>query len=126
MDIKPKKTINAPNGGPYMPLNEISPAAIAEDLGNRLKQARLNANMTQVEVAELAGVTRKSVLNAEKGKTQLEVLIAIMIALKLTQQLNNFLPVVAISPIQLAKLQGQKRQRASRQRTTAEPESPEW
>jgi len=126
MDIKPKKTINAPNGGPYMSLNEISPAAIAEDLGNRLKQARLNANMTQVEVAELAGVTRKSVLNAEKGKTQLEVLIAIMIALKLTQQLNNFLPVVAISPIQLAKLQGQKRQRASRQRTTAEPESPEW
>jgi len=126
MDIKPKKTINAPHGGPYMSINALSPAAIAEDLGNRLKQARLNANMTQVEVAELAGVTRKSVLNAEKGKTQLEVLIAIMIALKLTQQLNNFLPVVAISPIQLAKLQGQKRQRASRQRTTAEPESPEW
>ncbi len=109
-----------------MSLDEISPAAIAEALGDRLKQARLNANMTQVEVAELAGVTRKSVLNAEKGKTQLEVLIAIMIALKLTQQLNNFLPVVEISPIQLAKLQGQKRQRASRQRTTVEPESPEW
>jgi len=109
-----------------MSLDEISPAAIAEELGNRLKQARLNANMTQVEVAELAGVTRKSVLNAEKGKTQLEVLIAIMIALKLTQQLNNFLPVVEISPIQLAKLQGQKRQRASRLRPTIEPESPEW
>jgi len=126
MDIKPKNVINAPNIGPYMSLDEISPAAIAEELGNRLKQARLNANMTQVEVAELAGVTRKSVLNAEKGKTQLEVLIAIMIALKLTQQLNNFLPVVEISPIQLAKLQGQKRQRASRLRPTIEPESPEW
>jgi len=126
MDIKPKNIINAPNVGHYMSLDEISPSAIAEELGNRLKQARLNANMTQVEVAELAGVTRKSVLNAEKGKTQLEVLIAIMIALKLTQQLNNFLPVVEISPIQLAKLQGQKRQRASRLRPTIEPESPEW
>ena len=29
-----------------------SPAAIAEDLGERLKQARLNANLTQADVAE--------------------------------------------------------------------------
>jgi putative transcriptional regulator len=109
-----------------MAINDKSPAAIAEELGNRLKQARLNANMTQADVAERAGVSRKSVLNAEKGKVQLEVLIAIMITLKLTQQLDNFLPVVEVSPLQLAKLQGQKRQRASRQKPAPEPESPEW
>jgi putative transcriptional regulator len=109
-----------------MNTNPKSPAAIAEDLGNRLKQARLNADLTQVEVAEHAGVSRKAVLNAEKGKAQLEVLVAIMGALNLTAQLDNFLPVQDISPIQLAKLRGRKRQRASGQRSTGEQEPPEW
>ena len=53
-----------------------SPAAIAETLGERLKQARLNHDMTQAEVAALAGLSRKVVLNAEKGKIQLEGLVA--------------------------------------------------
>ena len=97
-----------------MNISEKSPSAIAKELGQRLKQARLNIDLTQVEVAEQAGVTRKAVLNAEKGKVQLEVLVAIMGALKLTEQLNHFLPAQEISPIQLAKLQGRKRQRASR------------
>ena len=35
-----------------MSVEEKSPAAIAEEFGERLKQARLNADMTQVEVAE--------------------------------------------------------------------------
>ena len=109
-----------------MTIEDKAPAAIAEELGERLKQARLNADMTQVEVAERAGVTRKSVLNAEKGKATLEVLIAIMGALKLTAQLDNFLPVQDVSPLQLAKLQGRKRQRASGQRLSAEQEPPEW
>lgn len=90
-------------------------AAIAEELGERLKQARLNRDLTQSEVAHLTGVTRKTVLNAEKGKAQLETFIAILIALGLTAQLDLFLPKQALSPVQLAKLQGKKRQRASGQ-----------
>ena len=58
-----------------------SPAAIAEDLGERLKQARLNANLTQADVAERSGVSRKVLINAEKGKVQLEALVAIMLSL---------------------------------------------
>lgn len=109
-----------------MNIESKSSAAIAETLGERLKQARLNADMTQVEVAERAGVSRKAVLTAEKGKVQLETLVAIMQALQLTEQLNNFLPVQDISPIQLAKLQGRKRRRASGQRSSNEQDSPEW
>jgi len=109
-----------------MTIGDRTPAAIAEELGARLKQARLNVDKTQVEVAELAGVSRKAVLNAEKGKAALEVLIAIMGALKLTAQLDNFLPVQEISPIQLAKLQGRTRQRASGLRPSNQQEPPEW
>ncbi|MES9858018.1 MAG: helix-turn-helix transcriptional regulator [Sedimenticola sp.] len=103
-----------------------SPAAISKELGERLKQARLNTNMTQVEVADLAGVSRKTLLNAEKGKVKLEALIAIMVALNLADQLDRFLPKQDISPIQLAKLQGKKRQRASGQKKAEGEETPEW
>ena len=109
-----------------MNIDYSSPAAISEDLGERLKQARLNEDLTQAKVAELAGVTRKAVLNAEKGKVQLEVFVAIMQALNLTDQLNMFLPKQDISPIQLSKLQGKKRQRASGQRKNEDEGAPEW
>ena len=97
-----------------MKFENMSPAAIAEELGNRLKQARLNANLTQAEVASRAGLNRRTILNAEKGKVQLENLVAILISMDMADQLNLFLPVQEISPIQLAKLKGQERQRASK------------
>lgn len=87
---------------------------ITKELGERLKQTRLNKNLTQLEVATLAGVARKTVINAEKGKAQLEVFVAIMLALDVVEQLDVFLPKPEISPLQLAKLQGKKRQRASK------------
>ncbi|HMU67226.1 MAG TPA: helix-turn-helix transcriptional regulator [Cellvibrionaceae bacterium] len=92
----------------------MPPAAVAEALGERLKQARLNADLTQARLAELAGVTRKVVLNAEKGKAQLEAFVALILALNLAEHLDKFLPPQTISPVQLAKLQAKQRKRASR------------
>ncbi|HID37507.1 MAG TPA: XRE family transcriptional regulator [Ghiorsea sp.] len=97
-----------------MKLETMSPSAIVEELGNRLKQARLNADLTQTEVATRAGLNRRTVLNAEKGKVRLENLVSILVAMGIVEQLNMFLPVQEISPLQLAKLKGQKRQRASK------------
>lgn len=59
----------------------MSPAAIADELGNRLKQTRLNADLTQAEVASRSGLNRRTILNAEKGKVQLENLAAILVAM---------------------------------------------
>ncbi|ODN65633.1 MULTISPECIES: helix-turn-helix transcriptional regulator [Methylophaga] len=109
-----------------MNLKDKSANAITEELGERLKQARLNANLTQLALAEQAGVSRKVVLNAEKGKVQLHALVAMMQVLGLTQQLDNFLPKQALSPIQLAKLQGKQRQRASGQGKTQDEDGSEW
>ena len=103
-----------------------SPAAIAEDLGERLKQARLNANLTQADVAERSGVSRKVLINAEKGKVQLESLVAIMLSLNLSHHLDTFLAKPSISPLQLAKLQGKQRQRASGHVASKPEESSEW
>lgn len=107
-------------------IEKISSHALAVELGERLKQARLNRDLTQAEVAELAGVARKTVVNAEKGKAQLNVFIAILMALDLTQQLDLFLPPTPLSPLQLAKLQGKQRQRASKQRPAEDKDGPTW
>lgn len=102
-------------------INGVSPAAMAAELGARLKQARLNQNITQSQLADQVGITRKAVLNAEKGQVSLEVFVAIMAGLNLTAELDLFLPVQLVSPLQLAKLQGKRRVRASSP-TAKEPE----
>lgn len=106
-----------------MEINESSPYQLALELGRRLKSARLNLNLTQEEVAEKAGVSRKKVLNAEKGQTQLETFLAILEALNLLDQLDNFMPEPPLSPIQLHKLKGKVRQRASGTRNAGESDS---
>ena len=100
--------------GPYMN-NEKSATALAEELGERLKQARLNHDLTQAAVARRAGISRKTMVQAEKGKAQLEIFIAILLALDMAKHLDNLLPKQTISPLQLAKLQGKIRRRASGQ-----------
>lgn len=115
--------------GDTMRLNNASPTAIAEELGKRLKQARLNANLTQVETAKRAGLSRKIILNAERGRVQLANFIAILAALDMIDHLNSFLPTQEISPLQLAKLKGQARQRASRslaRQTQSEENKSSW
>ncbi|KAE9625337.1 helix-turn-helix domain-containing protein [Aeromonas veronii] len=95
-------------------MKDDSVAAIIQELGDRLKRARLNRNMTQLEIANLTGVSRKAVLNAEKGNAHLEVFVNIMVALDVAGQLDSFLPKQIISPLQLSKMQGKIRKRASR------------
>ncbi len=94
-------------------MSEKSAAALAIEIGERLKQARLNSNLTQSAIAKQVGLNRKTIINAEKGKATLEVFISIMSALDLTDHLERFLPKQEISPIQLSKLHGKTRQRAS-------------
>lgn len=100
-----------------MNFKTMSPAAISLELGQRLKRARLNGDITQAELAKQTGLNRRTILNAEKGKVQLENLIAILAALDLVNQLNSFLPDQQISPLQLAKLKGRERKRASGKNT---------
>ncbi len=102
-----------------MTFDKMSPAAIAEELGNRLKQARLSADLTQADLASRTGLNRRTILNAEKGNVQLKNLAAILVCIGMTDHLDLFLPVQEISPLQLAKLKGQKRQRASRAKKRA-------
>jgi putative transcriptional regulator len=96
-----------------MSKNKLSPHAIVLEIGSRFKTARLNANLSQQSLAKEAGISLKAVKNNELGKSTLLSAISVLVALNITDQLNFFLPAQSLSPIQLLKLQGKERQRAS-------------
>ena len=98
-----------------MDLREMGDQAVLAEIGERINRQRLNRNITQVDLARRAGVTRIVVQRLENGHgCNLESLIKILRSLDLIDQLDSFLPRPGISPVQLAKLRGNERLRASR------------
>ena len=100
----------------------MSNQAILRVIGERAGQQRLNQDISQTDLANRAGVARIVVQRLESGRgCTLESLIRILRALGLLNQLDAFLPEPGPSPIQLAKLNGRERQRASGRRRKAAP-----
>ena len=96
-----------------MKLFGATDSAIAEDIGDRLKNLRLDRNYSQKELCELTGLSIKAILNAEKGKSNIVTYIKLLRALNCLDHLENFIPKPGISPMQIVKLSSKKRIRAS-------------
>jgi len=91
----------------------MSDTAIVSKIGEFIKKERLNRNKTQAQLAEEAGVNRGTISQIENGEAiTLISLIQIMRALNILQLLEIFSVKQEISPIELAKLDQKKRQRA--------------
>jgi putative transcriptional regulator len=87
------------------------------DLGARLQAHRLNQNLSQAELAAATGLARKTITNLENGHGgTLLTFLAVLRGLGLLAQLETFIPVPGPSPIQLAKLAGKQRRRATGRR----------
>ena len=101
-----------------MKFSSMNSHAVLKEIGVRARRERLNQNLTQETLSQRAGVSRRVVLDLEGGKgCGLSALIEILRALRKLDQLDVFLPDPGISPLQLAKLRGNERQRASGRRT---------
>ena len=102
--------------------------AILKELGQRIAQYRLNRNLTQNALADEAGVSKRTIIRVENGdSTQASNLLRILRALRLLGNMEALIPEPPASPIQQAKMQGKRRQRASahsktsKESTTKEP-----
>lgn len=88
--------------------------AVLKEIGVRIRRERLNQDTTQEALALRAGVSRRVVLDLEAGKgCGLSSFIEILRTLRKLEQLDAFLPDPGISPLQLAKLKGHERKRAT-------------
>ena len=97
-----------------MKIESMSDKAILGELGSRLQRERLNRNMTQADLALKAGVSLRSLQYLEAGQPcSLASLIRIVRALGNLAALDAFFPEPGLSPVQLARLKGRERQRAS-------------
>lgn len=91
----------------------LSDKAIEKILGERIKALRLRKNITQQELANATMLSLNSIKALESGRAKLATIIAVLRELSALDQLENFIPETSISPIQLAKMQGKVRERAS-------------
>ncbi len=102
----------------------MSDPAFLAMLGNYIKQTRLQQNKTQQQVASAAGVNRSTIVQIEKGGGgTLLSFIQILRALEQLHLFQNFEVKQQISPLLLAKLDQQKRQRASKKPVIEKPKS---
>lgn len=86
---------------------------IAAEIGSRIKSLRLRKNLTQQQLSEATALSLNSIKSLELGKGKIYTLIAVLRELGALDALNMFIPESLVSPLQLAKDQGKKRQRAS-------------
>ena len=110
-----------------MELYGLSDKAILKEMGHRLKRKRLELNLTQADLAKTAGLNRTTISEAERGISfSVQTLIQILRALHALDQIDAFLPDPGLSPLQLAKLKGLERRRASGSAASPDREKSDW
>ena len=105
---------------------EMSDTAIVKTIGAFIKQQRLKINKTQAQLATEAGINRWTLGQIENGEAiTLISLIQIMRALDILYLFEGFTIKQEISPLELAKQDQNKRQRASKG-TTDNSNQSDW
>lgn len=106
---------------------QLSDESVLRELGERLAGARLARNLTQAELAEQAGISKRTLERLESGEvaTRLSGFLRVCRVLGLLENLETLVPEPVASPIELLKRKGRERQRASTRKATP-PAPKEW
>lgn len=102
--------------------------AILTEIGERIARNRLDLQLTQAEVADQAGVSKRTVERIEAGgSAQMTSMFRVLRVLNLLPGLDRMIPEVGPRPMDLLKRKGKLRQRASSSRRRAQvAESWSW
>lgn len=111
----------------------MSDGALMQTIGAFVKHHRLLQNKTQQQLATEAGINRSTVTQIEKGeKITLQSLLQVLRVLNVLYIMDVFKVQEQISPLQLAKLEQNKRQRArnnlpaGRQKDNSKDNKSDW
>ncbi len=105
----------------------LTDEAILAELAGRLVQRRLELQLTQEMLAEQAGVSKRTVERVEAGATtQMSTMIRILRVLELLDRLETLVPEAGLRPMDLLKLKGKERKRASGKRKSTDEMPWKW
>jgi len=105
----------------------LTDEAILAELGGRFAQRRLELQLTQEMLAEQAGVSKRTVERVEAGATmQLSTMIRILRVLELLDRLETLVPESGPRPMDLLRLKGKARKRASGKRKPTDEKPWTW
>jgi len=100
---------------------------ILEELGERLARSRIDRQLTQAQLAEQAGIGKRTVERMEAGSSaQLASLIRVLRVLGLLTQLDQLLPPAGPRPLDYLEREGKPRQRASSRGSSGRTEDKPW
>jgi len=101
---------------------------IENALSQRIEAIRLRQNITQQELARIAGVSRSTItrLGQEDKGISLDSFIRILKALQLDEHLAALLPEPGISPLEILERGGEAPQRVSAKKAKARQKKWQW
>jgi transcriptional regulator with XRE-family HTH domain len=97
--------------------DQLADEGILAEIGLRMAQRRLELQLTQAQLAEQAGVAKRTVERIEAGASaQMSSLIRLFRVLGLLPGLDQLVAEAGPRPMDLLRLKGRRRQRASSRR----------
>lgn len=104
----------------------LADEVILSEIGRRIARRRLELQLTQSEVAEQAGIGKRTLERIEAGASaQLANIIRIFRVLELVDGLEALVPEVQPRPMALLERKGKVRQRASKPRGASQSVKPD-
>jgi transcriptional regulator with XRE-family HTH domain len=97
--------------------SELTDLAVLHEVGDRLERRRIDAGLTQAQLAEEAGISKRTVERIEAGdSTDFVMLLRVLRVLKFLEALDLLVPDLPQSPLVLLKSRGRARKRVGHAR----------
>jgi transcriptional regulator with XRE-family HTH domain len=105
-----------------------SDTELTQEIGRRMARMRLESNLSQEELAEVAGVSRSAIVNIERGgASRMPIFLRVLRALGQLDEFESAVPELLPSPIEMLELRGHERKRATGKRSSKPRKtSAEW
>ena len=105
--------------------HEATDSAVLQELGERLERRRIDMGVTQAQLAQEAGISKRTVERIEAGdSTDFVMLLRALRVLKLLDTLDQWIPDLPQSPLLLLKSRGRVRKRVGRPRGNQDDKVP--
>jgi transcriptional regulator with XRE-family HTH domain len=95
----------------------LTDTAVLQEIGGRLERRRIDVGLTQAQLAEEAGISKRTVERIEAAhSTDFVMLLRVLRVLKLFETLDQLVPELPLSPLMLLKGRGRARKRVGHSR----------